>query len=469
MTRSTKLGRRLAWVARSPGAPRCVLRAPLRGAIVVAVLAAFGLLGSVTLVRPRADEPAARDQAKGRRVRVERVKRGEVRRTTAQPGTVQAFESAEIFAKISGYLTEQKVDIGDRVKKGELLAVIDARELLKAVEQANAAAQQAIDAIMQAQTRLRTAESEAKAAGAAVEQLEAEADRAAAGRRMRELELANTRKLHTTKVVSQIEVDLKEEQFNSARAAEQAARAAVAKAKVDISSADSRVDQARADLVHAKDGVQLARAALDRARVMADAARIFSPYDGVVTLRSYHPGDFIRAADAGAHQPLFRVARTDKMRVVTQVPDRDVPYLERGNPATVVFDALPDQTFRGAVARFAEAEDPQTRTMRTEIDLDNSGRKLREGMYGVVTIVLGDPQSGLTIPRSALFIKGGFGGSASCFRIVDGRSVLTPIQLGQNDGTRALVLDGLKEGDLVVIDPAADGVKEGEPVEIDER
>jgi RND family efflux transporter MFP subunit len=468
MTRSTKLGRRLASLARSPGAPRCMLRAPARGAIVVAVLAAFGLLGSVTLVRPRADEPAAKDQTRDRRVWVERVKRREVRRTTAQPGTVHAFVSAELFAKVSGYLKQQNVDIGDRVTQGELLAVIDAPELIKETEHAVAAVAQAHVSVRQAKARLMTAQSELEATTAAVAQAEAEVARAAAALRFREKETGRYKELFKQQAITQQILAEQEEHQEAANAAALSAKASLMKSRAERSSAQSRIEQAMADVQQAESGVLLAATNRDRAQIMASYTRIVSPYEGVVTFRGFHLGDFVRAADAGASHPLFRVARTDKMRVVTQVPDRDVPFLERGNPATVVFDALPGQTFRGTVARFAEAEDPQTRTMRTEIDLDNRDKTLREGMYGVVTIVLNGQQAGLTIPTTAVLRKVNRGHS-TCFRIVDGRAVLTPIQLGQDDGTRALVLDGLKEGDLVVVDPQANGLKQGDLVEIEER
>jgi RND family efflux transporter MFP subunit len=223
-----------------------------------------------------------------------------------------------------------------------------------------------------------------------------------------------------------------------------------------------------ADVQQAQSGVLLAETNLGRAKIMAAYTRIASPYDGVVTFRGFHPGDFVRAADTGNSRPLFKVARTDKMRVVTFIPDRDVPFLERGNPADIRFDALPGEVFRGKVARFTETEDPTTRTMRTEIDLDNSGKKLRDGMYGAVTIVLNDRQSGLTIPTTAIFPKERFA-HFSCFCILDGRAVRTPIQCGMEGATRTLILEGLKEGDLVVVDPEADGVEEGQHVEVEER
>jgi RND family efflux transporter MFP subunit len=388
------------------------------------LLTAFGLLTFIAAIPPRAEEPAATGQAKKRPVRVERVKRGEVRCTTTQPGSVQAFESAELFARVSGYLKEQKVDIGDRVKRGELLAVIDAPELFQEAELAARTVDQARLAVRQAEARLKTAEGDLETARAAVAPTEADAARSTASLKSRE--------------------------------------------QLAMTSAMSRVLQARADLEHARSGVPIAETNLNRAKVMIDYTRIVSPYNGVVTFRGLHPGDFARAGDAGSSIPLLRVARTDKVRVVTHVPDRDVPHLNRGDVAEITIDALPGQTFRGRVARFAESEDPKTRTMRTEIDLDNNSKILREGMYGVVTIVLDELPPGLMIPTTALVSRGA-DGSSSCFRIVDGRSVLTPIKVGPDNGRRAQVVSGLQEGDLVVVHPGDDGVTDGKPVAIEDR
>jgi RND family efflux transporter MFP subunit len=467
MARSTKLARRLTWINQSAGSSRCLLRAPARGAIVVAVLVAFGVLGSVTLVRPRADEPPKGDRPPGRRVRVERVALGKVLHTSSQVGSLQAYESAQLFAKVSGYLESQEVDIGDRVKQGQRLAQIHAPEVLKDAEQGSAALDQARVALTQAESRLKTADAETRASQAAVAQAQAELERSRANRKFREQELARFKALRDKNAVPQQILEEGQSHRDAAVAAEQAAVAAVVKSEADVASASSRVEQTKADLLQARGGVRLAAIMREKAEIMAGYTRINSPYTGVITRRSFHPGDFVRAPDAGTNVPLLTVARTDKMRVVTRVPDRDVPYLDRGDPATITLDALPGRTFQGKVARFAESEDP-SRTMRTEIDLDNPGNQLREGMYCVVTIVLEAPQATLTIPTSAL-VREGADGLVSCFRVVDGRAELVPIKVGRDDGNRVAVLEGLKEGDLVAVDPDADHLKPGQTVEVDAR
>ena len=142
----------------------------------------------------------------------------------------------------------------------------------------------------------------------------------------------------------------------------------------------ARVKKAEADLDEAKANVAVAEAKLGRANVLVGYTKITSPYDGVD-----HPAELLPAGPSsarpprGATVPLLTVARTDKVRVVTQVPDRDVPFTDVGDPAEVTLDALGGEVFKGKVSRFAETEDPTSRTMHTEIDLPNPDNRLRAG------------------------------------------------------------------------------------------
>ncbi len=238
----------------------------------------------------------------------------------------------------------------------------------------------------------------------------------------------------------------------------------MATAKANLETAKNKVDQAKADFSEVRANLQVADAIRAKAQVMVDYTRLISPYDGVVTRRSFHPGDFVRAPDAGMNVPVFTVSRTDAMRAIIQVPDRDVPLVDRGDPAEVRFDALPGRVFRGKVDRFSNTEEVQNRTMRTEVDLPNPDGALREGMFGLATIVLEGLPGVLTIPGTALV--GPFtADQAYCFRVEDGRAVRTPIKLGYSGGGRAIVLEGLKEGDVVAADPAR--LKDGQAVEVE--
>jgi HlyD family secretion protein len=405
-------------------------------------------------------------QVSGTRVRVETVKpqKGGLERTTTQPGTIIAFESAQLFAKVSGYLKSQVVDIGDRVGRGQILAEIDAPELLKAVDQAKAAVAQAQAQLVQAQARILTAEADRDAALAAIKQAEAEIVRTEANFKFRKKQFIRISELAKSQSVDQRLADEKEDEMESARAAEELAHAGVANAKALAKAADARVVQSRADADEAKSKVDVASAELAKAQVFADYLKIVSPYDGVVTNRNFFRGDFIQSADKDARTPLLAVDRTDLMRAVVQVPDRDVPFTHVGDPATVEIDALPGARFSAKVSRVADAEDTQTRTMRTEIDIPNPDRVLRQGMYGRVTIHLGTLPGASRIPSSAVVgaVKEGKGAVYVCRQNV---ARLVPVRLGRDDGTQVEVLEGLTPNDEVVRQPST-ALFDGAPVTI---
>jgi RND family efflux transporter MFP subunit len=398
---------------------------------------------------PERAAPPAAAEANETRVDLAKPTVGGIERQTVQPGSVIAFESADLFAKVSGYLKSQEVDIGSRVKQGDVLARIDAPEFVKAVEQDQAAVTQAKAQVVQAQARVATAVAEREAAEAAVKQSAAEVDRTAAVRAFREKQYARIKSLYELKSIDERLVDEKLDEMEAARASEAAAKAAVLTAKAHVGAAQAKVDQAEADLADAQANVDVAQAALAKAQVFVDYSQIVSPYDGVVTKRKFFRGDFIRSADQGGLVPLLGVSRTDLMRVVVQVPDRDVPFIHSGNEAKIQIDALPGSQFTGKVSRMADAEDPETRTMRVEIDLANTRSTLREGMYGRVKIHLDQLADALTIPSSCL-VGTVNEGEAEVFVVQSGVARRRKVRIGADNGLRMEVLEGLTTADRVV-------------------
>jgi RND family efflux transporter MFP subunit len=143
------------------------------------------------------------------------------------------------------------------------------------------------------------------------------------------------------------------------------------------------------------------------------------------------------------------------MRVIVQVPERDVPYTNVGDPAVVDVDVLPGEKFTGTVARIANSEDRSTKTMRTEIDLKNSKNRLRDGMFGRVTIQLDDGGKGLTLPSSSVVTDPG-SKKPAVFVVRNGKVYRTPVEIGQDDGARIEILSGLTADDHVVLRPPSD-------------
>ena len=424
---------------------------------------------------PRAEAADARAPA-GAAVAVEvvRPRAGGIQRVCVQPGTVEPFAAADLYAKTSGFLAEQAVDIGSRVKKGDVLARIAVPEAVKQVQRDAARAKDAAARVKQMEAHLVATRAEAKAAEAAVTLAKVMVRAKGSYRQYREKQLARMKELVKERALEARVVDEQEDYYLSALEAENAAREGINTAVGRATATRAKIDQAGADVDEAKAGVEVAAADLEKSQVLLDYAVVKSPYTGVVTRRSFHVGDFIRSADQGGVTPLLTVERTDVMRVVVRVPDRDVPYVSLGDPAVVEIDALPGVVFETAgdhkvgVARWADAEDPQSRTMRTEVDVPNPDGKLRHGMYGRVAITLSEgTPSAVRVPSAALVGKAE-GGRGTARVVRDGRVHVVPVRYATDNGIEAEVVSGLTPADQVVV-RAAGPVEDGTPVVVGGR
>ena len=388
--------------------------------------------------------------AAGLPVEVTHPRPGGIERTTTQAGSVHAFNHAALYAKISGYLKVQNVDIGDRVKRGQLLAVIEDPEVDKAVEQNQAALDQARAKARVAEAKIRSARAARDAAGAMVKVSEAMVVAKVSNQDLQEKQLKRIAGLVARKAVEEKLEDEQKDRFDVAAADVGVARAEVLSAKAIVTNKDALIEEAQADLVEAQANIEAAQANLGKAKVMQEYTRITAPFDGVVNVRSFHPGDFIRSASEGGNVPVLAVARTDLMRVVLPIPDTDVPLVDKGDKAVLQIVALPGRTFAGTVARYSETEDSESRNMRTEIDLPNPDGKLREGMYGRITVILqaAAPDS-VTIPSSGLLAQSGTG-AGSVYVVRDGKARKVDVRVGNDNGIEAEILSGLSLQDQVI-------------------
>jgi HlyD family secretion protein len=384
------------------------------------------------------------------RVDVLHPRTGGIERTSLQPGSVQSFETVELFAMVSGYLKSQNVDIGSRVKKGQILAEIDVPKETAAAAEAAAMLEQANAKAKQAESTVKAMEAERDSAKAAMAESESEIDRFVANRRLAESQYTRIKGIHEQRAIEKRLVDEHLRELESAQVAERTARLAVLTARARLAATTAKIEQARADVVEARAAAGVASARLARARVDLAYAHIVAPFDGVVTHRNFHPGSFIRSASGGIQLPLLTIGRIDQMRVVVRVPDRDVAFANSGDPAVVKIDGLEGREFTGTVSRVAESEDSTTRTMRVEIDLPNPDGLLREGMYGRVHISLEATSRRLTLPVACVLDRSGKGqGVVQVVR--NGKIRRLKVQLGPDNGALVEVKTGLKPDDMVVV------------------
>lgn len=415
-----------------------------------------------------AQSTASKQRAEGEsaavRVKTIRPRHGGITRTTTQPGVVHAFEYADLYAKSSGFLRAQVVDIGDTVTRGQVLAEVYDPERRQRVEEAAAEVERRKADVTQAEAAVEVAKSEIVVASALLKERKAEVTQYVALRKYRQKEYVRYVELAVSRAIDERAADEKEQNFESARSGEEVALAAVQTAEGRVQKAGAELEHAKADLKVALANVRVAEAAEATARILADYIQVVSPYDGVVTRRTFHRGDFVRSASEGGNdKPVLSVARTDLLRVVVYVPDRDVPFVDRGDAAVIRLDALPGESFRAKVARYANIEDPANRTMRVEVDLPNPTGRLRMGMYGAVTILLEPPANVLTIPAQALNEKSA-AGEGSVFLARQGRARKVRVQVGKDNGMRAEILSGVSEHDDVVLSYVG-ALDDGDPVD----
>ncbi|HZZ80180.1 MAG TPA: efflux RND transporter periplasmic adaptor subunit [Gemmataceae bacterium] len=404
-----------------------------------------------TSSEPDPEDPGTPEVAS---VKVVHPTRGTIERSTVQVGTVEAFNSVKVHAQVSGYLKKQAVDIGSRVKAGDVLAVVDVPVLEKLVEKNDALVELAKERVKQMNAKVEIAKADVEAAKAQVLFAEANALASNAWVTFRALQHQRVKDLFASRSIEEKVVDESKERLEAAKESSNASRAAVVTAKAQVGSANAKVHLAEADLGEAGAQVKVARAEFERTRVQLAYATIIAPFDGKISERTFVPGDFIHsAADGGSSQSLFTIERTDLMRVVVQVPDEDARHADPGDPVMFEITALKGVKFMTKIARVAGAEDRRTRMMRVELDLPNPKNQIHPGMYGKATILLDKVSDRLVIPRNCIVGKV-VDGKATVFVHREGRAQRVPIKVGVDNGVRIEVLeDGLKATDEIVLDP----------------
>jgi RND family efflux transporter MFP subunit len=309
------------------------------------------------------------------------------------PGTIQAFNSATLYARATGYITTRNVDIGSRVKAGDVLAVIAAPDLDQQLLQARGQLAQMQAAVTQA---------------------------------VADMDLARATNNRTARLVQDGWTSRQQGDNDRLGLASKAAAVAVAQANL-----------------------QAQQAAVSRLEQLTGFERVIAPFNGVITARLVDVGSLV-AADATSGSPLLSIDRTDVLRVQIYVPQDAFFGLKDGNPAEVTVPELPGRVFHGSVARNASSLQQQTRTLLTEVDVDNADGTLTAGLYGVVHLQEPRAQPVVLVPSQAVIFDTD-GLSVAVFE--NGIARVRHIDLEADDGAQVAVRAGLQRGDLLILNP----------------
>lgn len=343
------------------------------------------------------------------------VERSGATGTLVLPGNIEAVTEAPVLARASGYIKRRYVDIGDRVKSGQLLAEIEAPELIQQVDQAKAALDQTRAALEQSKANLEQGKAQAQLA-------KVTADR--------------WKMLQSKGVVSRQENDTYQSQSVAAQANVSALEKAVASAQSNIAAAQAN---------------------LSRLAELQGYTSVRAPFAGVITVRNVDVGALVSEANT----LLFRIAQTDRLRTYVNVPQSDADSVHVGQVAHLSIVDLAGHQFAGTVTRTAHSLDPATRTLLTEVQVINSGGLLLPGMYAQVDLTTPRRNPPLLIPGDTLVVRS----NGPQVAVVGGDHVVhfERLQLGRDFGDKIEVLSGLDAGQQVVVNPG-DTVQEGAKV-----
>jgi RND family efflux transporter MFP subunit len=349
-----------------------------------------------------APEPAA--------AQVAVVERGSVSHVLALAGQFQPYQVIDVHPKVSGFIRSIRVDIGDRVHKGDTLAVLEVPELQAQLEGTVAQVARSKDEIVRAQHEVSAAEAQYSSVHADNDRLQ-QAAKAQPG------------------LIAQQELD-------------------DAQAK-DLSAA-AQVDAAKAALSAARGGADVARADNRRVGAMESYTNVIAPIDGVIIWRYADTGALIQSGTDSNSQtlPIVKLAQSGLLRLRIPVPEDAVQFVKIGDPMQVRVDAL-NRSFTGKVVRFTREVNFETKTMETEVDVENRDLSIDPGMYANTQLQLNHAENVLTIPVEALVLRD----NQDWVYVLDSRNRVQQrkIEVGLRGSQLAEIKSGLAEGEKVIL------------------
>jgi RND family efflux transporter MFP subunit len=393
------------------------MHAPPLITAVAAVMLAF----SVSCSKQGSAETKTTSPSEWPAVAVERVTRTNLSRSLTLTAEFTPYQEVDVMSKVAGFVKTINVDIGDRVRTGQILATLEVPEMNDDLTRAAATVQRSDAEIQRARD---------------------DVERAKAAHEIAHLSYQRLQGVAETKpgLVAQQEID-------------------DAKSK-DLTS-EAQVSAAQSNLRAAEQQTAVNRAEQSRYQTLYNYTRVTAPFDGVVTMRYANTGSMIQAGISSQTQamPVVRLSQNNLLRLLLPVPESAVPHIHLGQEVEVRVSAL-HRSFTGKVARFSDKVATATRTMETEVDVPNPKLLLIPGMYAEVDLRLEDRPHVLSIPVAAADMTSS---EPHVYKVADNTVEIVPVKLGLETSNRVEVVSGLQEGEEVVVGPRA-GLKVGDKV-----
>ncbi len=365
----------------------------------------FGVLGSLALPGCHHEEETRyKSVALPPTVRLLQPRERNIVRVVGQPSFIEAYERTSIYPKLAGYIEKWNVDIGDKVKKDDPLAILFIPELVQLYGTKNATVGLDKERVALANEVVRVATADVEAAKARVEEAKAELNSYQAEVNRWDSEVRRLEREVNRGIVTPQDLLQATNRLKASTASKDAANATIMRAESEQLSREATLAKAKVDVRVAEADLKVATSDWKRVGALVGYMTLPAPFDGVIVSRNANTWDFVLpttgdpSADPniphlapGGAAPVYVVDRTDVVRIFVDIPEQDANYVNIGTKAAVLVKAYRDRPIQGSVTRTSWALNTKSRTLRAEIDLDNPGSQLLPGMYAYGKVIINRP------------------------------------------------------------------------------
>ena len=358
-------------------------------------------------------------------VQISSVTRQNLTYSLRATGDISPLMQVDLFPKVSGYLERMSVNLGDSVRQGQVIAQIDRTEFLHKIKEVEAKVAQAKANLAEIEAGTRT--EEVRQAEEGVKQAQSRFENARLHRERMEA-------LYQRQIISKKDFDNADTEYT------------VAEAQLEANQQRLKMlrEGARQEVREASQGkLKEMEALLAQEQTRLQNAMIIAPFSGEIIRRYVDAGALVSSST-----PLVTLVHTETLKVVANVLEKDISLIKPGMKAKIQTEAYPERVFEGKVVRINSALELATRTLQAEIHVPNPSHLLKPGMFSRIEMALSEKPGTLTVLREALIEEGG---KRSVFVVEGNQALQRPIVTGIEQDQRVEVLEGLREGDRVII------------------